>query len=77
MQPETNHRVLIKRKVRRYRKENEQDVRSCYEQLDVQDTPRKTLLKGITRPLKMMFLSPILIALSTQVAFNCEYIQIV
>lgn len=63
---ETNPRVLIKRKTARLRKElNRPELRSCYENLN--DAPRSSsqiLRNGMLRPLKMLFLSPIVFLLS-------------
>ncbi|KAF9869547.1 major facilitator superfamily transporter [Colletotrichum karsti] len=68
---ETNPRVLIDRKVSRLRKElNRPELRSVY--LDPSTTPTSTsqvLIKGLIRPLKMLFLSPIIFSVSLYIAF--------
>jgi multidrug resistance protein len=62
---ETNPRVLIHRKVKRLQKElGRSDLRSCYEADGPQHTPIRILINGIIRPLKMLFLSPIVFLLS-------------
>ncbi|KUJ10234.1 MFS multidrug transporter-like protein [Mollisia scopiformis] len=66
---ETNPRVLIQRKVTRLRKElNRTDLRSCYETNGQVHSPTGILLNGIVRPLKMLFLSPIIFLLSLYMA---------
>ncbi|CAL3969953.1 hypothetical protein PZA11_007507 [Diplocarpon coronariae] len=67
---ETNHRVLINRKVRRLQKElNRPSLRSCYDDASAPPlTPTQILLDGIGRPLKMLFLSPIVFLLSLYMA---------
>lgn len=67
---ETNPRVLIRRKVERLSKElNRTDLRSCYD-ADGQTPHSKAqvLLNGIMRPLKMLFLSPIVFIMSLYMA---------
>ncbi|KAI9735346.1 MAG: hypothetical protein M1818_006541 [Claussenomyces sp. TS43310] len=63
---ETNHRVLIHRRTQLLRKElNRPELRSCYDSPD--STPRSAgqiLRNGMLRPLKMLFLSPIVFFLS-------------
>lgn len=67
---ETNHRVLIKRKVNRLRKElNRPELRSCYDIASSPESTSATLLNGILRPLKLLFLSPIAFLLSWYLAF--------
>ena len=67
---ETNPRVIIKWKVKRLQKElNRPDLRSCYDDNDARThTPRQILMNGILRPLKMLFLSPIVFLLSLYMA---------
>ncbi|KAI0436504.1 MFS general substrate transporter [Xylaria telfairii] len=70
--PETCHKVLIDRKVRRLSKElNRDDLLNCY---DAPGTKRvsqtRLLLSGLTRPLKMLVLAPIIFLMSVNVAFN-------
>lgn len=70
--PETCHKVLIDRKVTRLAKElSRDDLVNCY------DTPGKErvsqirlLMQGLTRPLKMLVLAPIILLMSINVAFN-------
>jgi multidrug resistance protein len=67
---ETNHRVLIKRKVNRLRKElSRPELRSCYDSTGAPESPSTIFLNGILRPLKMLFLSPIVFLLSIYMAF--------
>jgi hypothetical protein len=62
---ETNPRVLISRKVKRLQKElNRPELKSCYEPEGPTHSPMHIILNGILRPLKMLFLSPILFLLS-------------
>ncbi|KAH7314191.1 major facilitator superfamily domain-containing protein [Rhexocercosporidium sp. MPI-PUGE-AT-0058] len=66
---ETNHRVLMARKVARLQKElNRPSLRSCYDPEGPGQTPRQVLRNGIVRPLKMLFLSPIVFLLSLYMA---------
>lgn len=66
---ETNPKVLIRRKVQRLQNElDRSDLRSCYEKDTPYRTPTKVLLHGIARPLKMLFLSPIMFLLSLYMA---------
>ncbi|KAK9424332.1 putative Major facilitator superfamily domain-containing protein [Seiridium unicorne] len=69
--PETNHRVLISRKVRKLRKElNRPELYSCYETQESQGSSSlATLQRGLVRPLKMLFLSPIITAISFYISF--------
>lgn len=68
---ETNHRVLMHRKTLKLQKElNRPNLRSCY------DSPTTTplskfqiLSNGIQRPVKMLFLSPIVFVLSLYMSF--------
>lgn len=70
--PETNHKALMQQKVRRLREElGREGLRSCYEDPNSTLTKGRILLNGFVRPLKMMFLAPVLVLLSMQVAFNC------
>ncbi|PBP24130.1 MFS multidrug transporter-like protein [Diplocarpon rosae] len=75
---ETNHRVLMHRKVRRLQKElNRPSLRSCYEDTSAPPlTPTQILLNGVVRPLKMLFLSPIvfLLALYMSVSYGLLYL---
>jgi multidrug resistance protein len=68
---ETNHRVLIKRKVARLQKElNRPDLRSCYDPAGTSESATIILWHGILRPLKMLFFSPIVFLLSMYMAFT-------
>lgn len=68
---ETNPRVLMERKVVRLRKElGRDDLRSVYVSSGPQPSPKRILLNGLTRPTKMLFLSPLVFFLSLYVAFT-------
>ncbi|KAH6635809.1 major facilitator superfamily domain-containing protein [Chaetomium tenue] len=68
---ETNPRILIKHKVARLQKElNRPDLRSCYETPGAEkQTPTQTLINGLIRPTKMLFLSPTVFFISLYLAF--------
>jgi MFS family permease len=67
---ETNPRVLIDRKVRRLKKElGRDDLRSCYETAGPQPTSTRILWNGLVRPVKLLFLSPLVFSLSLYIAF--------
>ncbi|KAK1708368.1 major facilitator superfamily transporter [Colletotrichum lupini] len=70
---ETNPRVLIDRKVARLRRElNRPELRSVYDDTAPGAAPKSTsqvLLRGLVRPIKMLFLSPILFSVSLYCAF--------
>ncbi|RFU29728.1 hypothetical protein B7463_g6609, partial [Scytalidium lignicola] len=67
---ETNPRVLIRRKVQRLSKElNRTDLRSCYDpEGGSPHSKTQILINGFLRPLKMLFLSPIVFILSLYMA---------
>jgi len=66
---ETNPRVLMNRKVNHLRKElNRPELRSCYLPEGVQHSPSQILFHGLVRPLKMLFLSPIVFLISLYMA---------
>lgn len=69
---ETNARSLMKAKVKRLRAElGRDDLRSCYDPADaVPQSHTRVLLNGLVRPTKMLFLSPIVLLLSTYMAFT-------
>ena len=68
--PESNHRVLIQRRVVSLKRElGQSHLRSCYDAADEEPAHRRILAKSMARPFIMMALSPIVIALSTHVAF--------
>jgi multidrug resistance protein len=68
---ETNHRVLIGRKIKKLEKEmNRTDLKSCYDLPNAPPVDRRTIMKnGLLRPLKMLALAPVLFTLSMYVAF--------
>jgi len=66
---ETNPRVLISRKTKRLQKElNRPELKSCYAPEGPPHSPTHIILNGIMRPLKMLFLSPIIFLLSLYMA---------
>jgi len=75
---ETNHQVLIKRKTLKLRKElGRPELRSCYVNPDAPVvTNGRILLNGLVRPIKMLFTSVIIFAVSLYIAFvyGCLYL---
>ncbi|KAK5203098.1 hypothetical protein LTR96_011066 [Exophiala xenobiotica] len=75
---ETNHAVLIKYKTRRLAQElNRSDLTSCYDDnIPGKRSPKTVLLRGLIRPAKMIFLSPIVGLLAVYVAmiYGCLYL---
>jgi len=69
---ETNPRVLMERKVKRLQVElNRPDLRSCYENPGTaKQSATRTLLDGLVRPTKMLFLSPLVFLVSLYIAFT-------
>lgn len=68
--PETNHKVLIRRKVALMKKTlGRDDLRSCYDATGVMSARSQVLINGLLRPMKMMVLSPIIVALSIHISF--------
>lgn len=69
---ETSHRVLIARKVKRLKLElGREDLRSCYETPGGQQLTRGQILaNGLIRPIKMLFLSPIILLLTIYISFT-------
>ena len=66
---ETCGPVLIAKKTARLSKElNRSDLRSCYETEGVRNTRTATIKRGITRPLRMLFLSPVVAIFSLYMA---------
>ncbi|PQE28963.1 major facilitator superfamily transporter protein [Rutstroemia sp. NJR-2017a BBW] len=66
---ETNPRVLMKRKVARLSKElNRTDLRSVYDPSGAPTSRFAVLRNGMIRPLKMLFLSPLVFILSLYMA---------
>ncbi|GAP83897.1 putative benomyl methotrexate resistance protein [Rosellinia necatrix] len=72
--PETYHSVLLARKAARLQKEN--GSRIYIAAGSTRSTPRELLLKSITRPLKMLSRSPIVVILSLQLAIVYGYLYI-
>ncbi|RSL58130.1 hypothetical protein CEP54_007946 [Fusarium duplospermum] len=75
---ETNHQVLIQRKTKRLRKElNRPELRSCYTDPSAPIlTRRRILFNGLTRPIRLLFSSPIVFGVSLYIAFSygCLYL---
>ncbi|KAK7426938.1 hypothetical protein QQZ08_006530 [Neonectria magnoliae] len=75
---ETNHRVLIRRKTGRLRKEhNRPELRSCYVDPTAPVLPRRRIiLNGLTRPIRLLFSSAIIFSVSLYIAFayGCLYL---
>ncbi|KAJ4322591.1 hypothetical protein N0V84_004727 [Fusarium piperis] len=75
---ETNHEVLIRRKTKRLGKElNRPELRSCYVDPSAPVlTRRRILLNGLTRPIRLLFTSPIVFGVSLYIAFSygCLYL---
>jgi MFS family permease len=69
--PETNPRVLIDGKVKRLRKHmNRPGLESCYVTPESRGTSQTTIImQGLMRPLKMLFLAPMITIISSYVAF--------
>ncbi|KAK2601550.1 hypothetical protein QQS21_004868 [Conoideocrella luteorostrata] len=66
---ETGHKALIRRKVVRLRKElGKNTLKSCYDG-PRNDSTAQVLLVSLTRPLKMLVLSPLVFFLSLYIAF--------
>ncbi|WPH03085.1 MFS general substrate transporter [Acrodontium crateriforme] len=66
---ETCHKVLIHRKTAKLRRSGSQDhLRSCYDESHAKGT-FSTIRTSLLRPLKLMFLSPIVFFLSLYIAF--------
>jgi len=73
---ETNAQVLIQRKTKRLQEElNRPDLRSVYDSGDPQSGSR-VILDGLIRPLKMLFLNPLigLLSLYMAVAYGLLYL---
>lgn len=69
---ETSHRVLIDKKVALLKKElGRDDLRSCYEAPGSQALSSGQILRnGLIRPVKMLFLSPIILLLTIYISFT-------
>ncbi|KAH8681514.1 major facilitator superfamily domain-containing protein [Xylariales sp. PMI_506] len=69
--PETNHRVLIQRKVKALRKSlNRPELESCYSTPEIRSMSNWAIIRrGLLRPLKMLCLSPIITVLSIYISF--------
>ncbi|KAI0871553.1 major facilitator superfamily domain-containing protein [Hypoxylon argillaceum] len=70
--PETCHTVLIARKVKKLSRElDRDDLVNCYDAPGAAKVSQAgRLMLGLTRPLKMLVLAPIILLMSTNVAFN-------
>ncbi|KAK4221972.1 fluconazole resistance protein 1 [Podospora fimiseda] len=68
---ETNPRVLIERKIKQITKETGRiDLRSCYEKPGQEKLSRRqVIINGLVRPMKMLFLSPLVFFISLYIAF--------
>jgi len=69
---ETNHRILMSRKVQRLQQElGRDDLRSCYGEASSRQTQSRgrILLNGLIRPTKMLVLSPVVFFMSIYIAF--------
>lgn len=75
---ETNHQVLIQRKVKKLSRElGRDDLKSVYEDASDRTRTRSQILRsGLLRPMKLLFLSPLVLGLSTYLAFayGCLYL---
>lgn len=69
---ETSHKILIEKKVARLKKElGREDLRSCYDTEGLRkQSLKQTLANGLIRPLKMLFLSPIVLLLTIYISFT-------
>lgn len=69
---ETSHRVLIEKKVALLKKElGREDLRSCYDNAGAQKQSSAQILRnGLIRPIKMLFLSPIILLLTIYISFT-------
>jgi len=66
---ETNHRVLMRHKTERLRKELDRpELRSCYEESHIPQKPISVIAHGVSRPIKMLFMSLITGLMSTYMA---------
>lgn len=68
---ETNPHVLMARKVKRLQTQlGRPELRSCYTTDATPKTHTTILLNGLVRPMKMLFLSPLVFSLSLYMAFT-------
>lgn len=69
---ETSHKVLIEKKVARLKIElGREDLRSCYDTSGLRkQSLKRVLANGLIRPLKMLFLSPIMLLLTIYISFT-------
>lgn len=66
---ETSHKKLIERKTARLRKElGRDDLRSCYDN-NLHQSATRTMMNGLVRPVKLLFLSPLVFFVSLYIAF--------
>ncbi|KAF5023031.1 hypothetical protein F66182_4915 [Fusarium sp. NRRL 66182] len=69
--PETNHHVLIQRKVVKLERSLGQgELKSCYLALQPSSDAKQRLIQGLTRPIKLLILSPLVFSLSLYIAFT-------
>lgn len=68
---ETSHHILIEKKVARLQKElGRDDLKSCYDTPGAEKrTLGQVLLTNLIRPIKLLFLSPIVLLLSIYISF--------
>ncbi len=74
---ETNPVIIIQRKTERMKKElNRPDLRSFYDEKSPQRSKTSHLLQGLTTPLRLLFLSPIvsMMALYIAIIYGCLYL---
>ncbi|OAL36194.1 hypothetical protein AYO20_04608 [Fonsecaea nubica] len=74
---ETNHTVLIRYKTRRLARElNRDDLTSCYDKVLGKRSAKALLGRSLIRPLRLLFLSPIvgLLAIYVALIYGCLYL---
>ncbi|ETI29614.1 hypothetical protein G647_02067 [Cladophialophora carrionii CBS 160.54] len=74
---ETNPTILIRRKTRRLARElNRPDLRSCYDSVQDERSRTSLFIHALSRPVRMLFLSPILASLAIYLAliYGCLYL---
>ena len=70
---ETNPKILMKRKVARMCKElGRDDLKSCYDPagIEASKSATRTVVDGLIRPTKLLFLSPLVSSMSLYIAYN-------
>lgn len=66
---ETSHKAIIHRKTQQLRRElGNQDLKSCYDDSNSKSTS-EVILTGLVRPLKLLFLSPLIFFLTLYISF--------